>query len=103
MKTAVKVICVLGSGLALCLWTGYACMIGYRIGEQDTKSITLNSTNNSKSLDDLTLRKGSQIVGSFFYILGGIIMNMYQWAKNELKLARENEIAQCKKNSNYHE
>lgn len=37
MKTAVKVICVLGSGLALCLWTGYACMIGYRIGEQDTK------------------------------------------------------------------
>lgn len=30
-------------------------------------------------------------------------MNMYQWAKNELKLARENEIAQCKKNSNYHE
>lgn len=29
-------------------------------------------------------------------------MNTYEWAKNELKLARENEIAQCKKEGDYH-
>lgn len=28
-------------------------------------------------------------------------MNTYEWAKHELNLARENEIAQCKKNENY--
>ena len=28
-------------------------------------------------------------------------MNTYEWAKNELKLARENEIAQCKKEGDY--
>lgn len=28
-------------------------------------------------------------------------MNTYEWAKNELKLARENEIAQCKKDPDY--
>lgn len=29
-------------------------------------------------------------------------MNTYEWAKHELKLARENEIAQCKKKNDYH-
>lgn len=29
-------------------------------------------------------------------------MNTYEWAKNELNLARENEIAQCKKKNDYH-
>lgn len=28
-------------------------------------------------------------------------MNTYEWAKNELKLARENEIAKCKKDPDY--
>ena len=28
-------------------------------------------------------------------------MNTYDWAKNELKLARENEIAKCKANPYY--
>ena len=29
-------------------------------------------------------------------------MNTYEWAKHELNLARENEIAQCKKEGDYH-
>ena len=28
-------------------------------------------------------------------------MNIYEWAKHELNLARENEIAQCKKEDDY--